>query len=41
MTKTQKPGSWYTEKGTIEKPSSTPGYVDLYRCGKFVATVKA
>jgi hypothetical protein len=34
-------GSWYTEKGTVERPSSIPGMVDLYRAGKFIATVKA
>jgi hypothetical protein len=34
-------GTWYTEKGTTESPSSIPGHVDLYRAGKFIATVKA
>jgi hypothetical protein len=33
--------SWYSEKGTTVRPSATPGHVDLYRCGKFIATVKA
>jgi len=43
MTKTTKKGtgSWYTEKGTVERPSNIPGHVDLYRAGKFIATVKA
>jgi len=34
-------GTWYTEKGTEERPSATPGMVDLYRLGKFIATVPA
>ena len=34
-------GTWYTEKGITERPSSTPGMVDLYRAGKFIATVPA
>ena len=43
MTKTKKTkkSSWYSEKSTEERPSSIPGHVDLYRCGKFIATVKA
>lgn len=34
-------GTWYTMKGIVERPSSVPGHVDLYRAGKFIATVKA
>jgi len=34
-------GKWYTEQGTVERPSSTPGMVNLYRAGKFIATVPA
>jgi len=34
-------GTWYTERGTVERPSATPGMVDLYRAGKFIATVPA
>jgi hypothetical protein len=41
MNTKKKQASWYTEKGTTERPSSIPGHVDLYRCGKFIATVKA
>lgn len=41
MTKSRKSKSWYTEQGTTERPSSIPGHVDLYRCGKFIATVLA
>jgi hypothetical protein len=33
--------SWYTEQGTEERPSKIAGMVDLYRCGKFIATVPA
>jgi hypothetical protein len=42
MTKTKKRNTWYSERGTVEKPNATdPTMVDLYRCGKFIATVKA
>lgn len=41
MNKTKQSKSWYTEKGTTERPSSIPGHVDLYRCGKYIATVRA
>lgn len=34
-------GSWYTEKGTEERPSSIPGMVELVRCGKLIAIVPA
>ena len=37
----KKRSTWYSEKGTEERPSSVPGMVDLYRCGKFIATVAA
>lgn len=33
--------TWYSEVGTEERPSATPGMVDLYRAGKFIATVAA
>ncbi len=32
-------GTWYTELGTVEKPSSQPGMVELWRAGKFIALV--
>ena len=35
----KKSASWYSEKGTEERPSAIPGHVDLYRCGKFIASV--
>ena len=42
MTKAKKSTSWYSEKGTTERPNAIdPTMVDLYRCGKFIATVKA
>lgn len=43
MTKKMKQGTgtWYTEKGTVEKPSSIPGHVELWRAGRYIATVKA
>ena len=31
--------TWYSEQGTEERESSVPGMVDLYRAGKFIATV--
>jgi len=34
-------GKWYTERGTEERPSSIPGMVELWRCGKFIAVVPA
>ncbi len=33
--------TWYSEKGTTTRPSSVPGYVNIYRCGKFIASVPA
>lgn len=33
--------TWYSEKGTVEKPSKVPGMVELHRCGKFIALVPA
>jgi hypothetical protein len=33
--------SWYSEQGTEERPSSLPGMVALYRCGKLIAHVPA
>ena len=32
-------GKWYTEKGTVEKPSTVSGMVELWRAGKFIALV--
>jgi len=32
-------GTWYTERGTEERPSSIPGHVELWRCGQFLAIV--
>ena len=32
-------GTWYTERGTEERPCSIPGMVALYRAGKFISFV--
>jgi hypothetical protein len=40
--KTRRPNrSWYSMKGTTVGPSVIPGYVNVYRCGKFIASVPA
>jgi hypothetical protein len=33
--------TWYSEQGTEERASAILGMVDLYRAGKFIATVPA
>lgn len=37
----KKRSTWYSEKGTETRPSSIPGMVALYRCGKFIGLVPA
>ena len=41
MKKNTKRSSWYSEKNTEARPHPTDSSLEnLYRCGKFIATVK-